>query len=124
MKKDNGRNTGTRNAFGYCPGMFTVAQAKDLSALQRIPLNYLDSDSDWKPATDSALPSPAVFFGTADAAKFDENTKLSGGNSADPISDAKLRTIFISSLKTRVFHLRQIATLTLLIRDRLWTDMF
>lgn len=89
--------------LGICPGMFTVTQAKDLSALQRIPLNYLDSDSDWKLATDSALPSPAVFFGTADAAKFDENTKLSGGNSADPISDAKAADDIYFKLENKSF---------------------
>lgn len=76
-------------AFSVLAGMFTVADAKALSELPRVPLNYMDADEDWKAATSTTHTSPVAFAGTAKTTDFVEGTRVTGGNEEDPISAAK-----------------------------------
>ena len=69
-------------------GAFTVADAKNVSDLPKVPLNYMDNDSDWKAATGTTHASPVVFKGTVSKDNFDGTTRMVGGNAQDPISAA------------------------------------
>ena len=76
-------------SLGMFAGMYTVADAKQISELKPVVLNYMDLDQDWKPASGSDLESPVAFEGTIPSGNFAADTKVMGGNPNDPISAAK-----------------------------------